>query len=110
MPFTATWMDLEIVTLSEVRERQKPYDITYMWNLKYDTNNLIYETESQTQRTDVAAKREGKWRRDGLGVWDQQMQIIIYRTDEQQGPTVQHRELYSISCDKPSWERMYLYV
>ena len=48
MPFTATWMDLEIVTLSEVRERQKPYDITYMWNLKYDTNNLIYETESQT--------------------------------------------------------------
>ena len=28
------------------------------------------------------------------------MQAIIYRTDKQQGPTVQHRELYSISCDK----------
>ena len=26
------------------RERQIPYDITYMWNLKYDTNELIYET------------------------------------------------------------------
>ena len=31
--------------------------------------------------------------RDGLGVWDQQMQTIIYRMDKQQGPTVQHREL-----------------
>ena len=32
------------------RERQIPYDITYMWNLKYDTNELIYkiETDSQT--------------------------------------------------------------
>ena len=32
------------------RERQTPYDITYMWNLKYDTNELIYkiETDSQT--------------------------------------------------------------
>ena len=30
------------------RERQIPYDITYMWNLKYDTNEPIYETDSQT--------------------------------------------------------------
>ena len=28
------------------RERQIPYDITYMWNLKYDANELIYETET----------------------------------------------------------------
>ena len=34
------------------RERQIPYDITYMWNLKYGTDELIYETEtsSQTER------------------------------------------------------------
>ena len=30
------------------RERQIPYDITYMWNLNYDTNEPIYETESWT--------------------------------------------------------------
>ena len=30
------------------RERQILYDITYMWNLKYDANELIYETGSQT--------------------------------------------------------------
>ena len=43
------------------RERQIPYDITYMWNLKYDTNELIYETEtgSQTQRTDLWLPRAG---------------------------------------------------
>ena len=31
-------------------ERQISYDITYMWNLKYDTNELIYKTviDSQT--------------------------------------------------------------
>ena len=41
MPFAATWMDLQIVTLSEVSHKEKrqiPYDATYMWNLKYDTN------------------------------------------------------------------------
>ena len=32
MPFVATWMDLEITILSEVRQRHISYDITYMWN------------------------------------------------------------------------------
>ena len=43
MPFAATWMDLEIIILSEVsqRERQISYDISYMWNLKNDTAELI---------------------------------------------------------------------
>ena len=39
--FVEKWMDLEIIILSEVkseRESQISYDITYMWNLKYDTN------------------------------------------------------------------------
>ena len=31
------------------RERQLPYDITYMWNLKYDTNEHIYKTETDSQ-------------------------------------------------------------
>ena len=32
--------------------------------------------------------------------WDQQIQTSIHRMDEQ-GPTVEHRELYSVSWDKP---------
>ena len=31
------------------RERQMPYDITYMWNLKHDTNEYIYETKTDLQ-------------------------------------------------------------
>ena len=30
------------------RGRQIPYDITYMWILKYDTNEPIYETETES--------------------------------------------------------------
>ena len=44
------WMDLEIIILSKPeRERQTPYDITYVWNLKYDTNEHVYETETDSQ-------------------------------------------------------------
>ena len=49
MPFAATWMQLEIITLSESkseRERQIPDDITYVGNLKYGTNEPIYETKA----------------------------------------------------------------
>ena len=44
MPSAATWVDLEIIILSEVsqidKERQISHDITHMWNLilKNDTN------------------------------------------------------------------------
>ena len=35
MPFAATWMDPEIIILSEVSqtEKVKYHDITHMWNL-----------------------------------------------------------------------------
>ena len=49
MPSAATWRQLEIIILSEVRERQISYDITYMWNLKNDTNELVYQTEIDSQ-------------------------------------------------------------
>ena len=34
MTFAAAWMNLEIIIISEVRQRQISYDITYMWNVK----------------------------------------------------------------------------
>ena len=46
MPFAATWMDLEIITWSEVRERQISY-VTYMWNLiKNNTKELIKQKQT----------------------------------------------------------------
>ena len=49
VPFAATWMDLESVTLSEsVRQRQEiSYVIPCMWNLK---RNYIDELNYKTKR------------------------------------------------------------
>ena len=40
LSFPTTWMGMEGITLSEMsdKERQIPYDITYMCNLKNKTN------------------------------------------------------------------------
>ena len=47
MTFAATWMDLEILILSEVS--QISYDSTYRWNLKHNENELIYRTETNSR-------------------------------------------------------------
>ena len=47
MSIAATFMDPEITRVTEVRERQI-YDIIYMQNLKYDTNEIIYKTNILT--------------------------------------------------------------
>ena len=39
--YTTKWNNLK-------RERKIPYDITFMWNLKYDTNKLTHETEKDS--------------------------------------------------------------
>ena len=62
MPFAATRIDLEIIILSEVkseRERQIPYDITVTWNLKYDTNELNYKTETDSYREQICGCQGG---------------------------------------------------
>ena len=46
LPFVITWMYLEDIVLSELSQRQIPYDITYMWNLKNKTK------ESRNRRTE----------------------------------------------------------
>ena len=48
MPFAAMWMQLEILILSEVSQKEKdiPYDITYIWNLIYGTNETFYRKEN----------------------------------------------------------------
>ena len=54
-----------------------PYDITYMWNLKYDTNECIYETEtdSEIQRTDLWLPRG----REGGGGMDWEFGISRWK-------------------------------
>ena len=62
-----------------------------MWNPKHNTNEHIYETDSE-QNCGCQAVQAG----NGLGVWDSQMQTIIYRMGKKLDSTIYHRELYSI--------------
>ena len=66
-------MDATRDPLSELsqKEREIPYDITCMWNIKYGTNEPIYkiEIDSQTQRLDLWLPRRKVWERNGKGDW-----------------------------------------
>ena len=50
MPFAATWMDLEIIIVSEVSQRQILYYINYTWNLKKMIQMNLFTKQKQTHR------------------------------------------------------------
>ena len=57
MPFAATWINLEIIMLTEVSQTKTNIMISLIRGIlkKNDTNELIYktETDSQTQKTNL---------------------------------------------------------
>ena len=60
----------------------------------------------------TVTKREMEQERDKLGVCKKQTQTTIYKINNK-SPTVQHRELYSILCNKTIWkkyEEEYIYI
>ena len=61
-------------------------------------NLSMKQKQNQRHREQTGGCQEGgRWERVGLGVQDQQMQTVYMEWDKQYSPTVQHRELYSIS-------------
>ena len=60
-------------------------------------NIFMKEKQTQAEKPDLWLPR-GKSRsgRDGLGVWDQQMQAILYIMDKQQGPTAVRDTIFNI--------------
>ena len=63
--FTATWMNLERIILSEVSQTQTDkYHITYMWNLKKppkDTNSTYLQNRNRpTDRKQTYGYQRGK--------------------------------------------------
>ena len=57
----------------------------------------------QIQRTDLCFG--GDQVKDGLGGWDQELQTTIYKMHKQQGLTAEHKELYTIPCNKSQRKR-----
>ena len=56
MPFAATWMDFDLVVLSEVSQTQKDkYHVTNMWNLKKEGGKMNF-LQNRSRVTDVEHK------------------------------------------------------
>jgi len=68
-------MDLKIIILSEFREKQTSYDITYMWNLKKnDTNSLFTNRKRLTDLQNefmVTERKDG-----GKGQWNWSITVL----------------------------------
>ena len=67
MPFAETWVDLEIIILSEASQREKDkYVFIFMWTLKkWHKLTYLQNRNRLTQKTNLV-KQE---RRDKLGIW-----------------------------------------
>ena len=98
MPLAATWMQLEILIVSERSQRKT----NVMWYPLYVESKIQRKSiylHNKNRLTDienslVVAKREGRTGSSGLADANHYTE-----NGSQQGPTVEHREWYSISCD-----------
>ena len=93
MPFAATWVQPEIITGSEVgqKERQTSQNITYMWSLTRGTDEPIPRTgtDSQPERADLwLPRRRERGRRQTGSLRLTDAHYYIHRMDKQLGPTV----------------------
>ena len=73
-----------------------------MWTLKRnDTNEHTYKTERDLKNELMVARRKD-WGRDSQEVWDGHVHTVVFKMDNQQGPTVQHMKL---KCFVAAWKR-----
>ena len=72
------------------RQKQPPYNIIHVCNLKCGTKEYLQSRNGLTD-TDLWLQKEGGRKRDALSVWGSQMQPITFRMDKQ-GPTVYSTE------------------
>ena len=70
----------------------------------------LFTKQKQTPRPEKELTVAG--RRDSQGVWDGHVHTVIFKMDNQQGPTAQHMELCSMLCSSLDgtriWGRMYV--
>ena len=88
MPFVVTSLDLEIIILSEVSQKdEEKYHVTYIWNLKYEKYIYLTYLQNRNRVMDIESKvivtrKERRQRKDKSGVWDQHIQTTMYKIDK----------------------------
>ena len=65
----------------------------YVESSKNYPDELIYRTETDSEKELMSPGG-----RDRLRVWDWHVHTAIFKVDNQQGPTVHHKDLCSICC------------
>ena len=85
MPLATTWVDLDIIILNEIRDRdiQISYYIPYIWNLKKNGYKWTYLKNRNRLRKLWLLRG-----RDRLGVYDKHVHTALFKMDNWQGPTV----------------------
>ena len=71
MPFVATQMDLETITLSELREKNTDFICYHLYVESKIWHKLIHlwNWDRLTKSRLMVAKGDGEWGRDGVGSW-----------------------------------------
>ena len=91
MPFTATWMDLKNIILSEVNQREKA-DIIYYLYVESDKliqmNLFTKQKQTPRHRKQTYGYQSRKEGRDKFGVWNYQIHTTMFKIDKQQGFSV----------------------
>ena len=91
-------------------QRQIIHRITHMRNLKCDPNELIHENRLTDKREQTCAcQGGGEWEREGLGIWNQQVQTIIYRMENKILLWAQ-RTMFNILWEATMEKNIYIYV
>ena len=70
-------MDLKVIIRSEVKSDK--HVVSHMWNLKNDTNELVYKTDRLADFATKCVVTKGDRMcggKDGLGVWEWQRHIF----------------------------------
>ena len=94
MPLAAAWMDLEINILMEGDRKRKTIFMWYHPYVESKRNISMKQEQTHRHREQACGCQGGKdWE---LGISRQN--LFIHRMDKEWGPTVWHREFYSVSC------------
>ena len=103
MLFAAIWMDLEIVTLSEVRQKRR----SILWHSLYMDSKMkwhkwayLQNRKRLTENELTVARGEG-WGEGQLGCLDGHMQTAVFKMNNQQGPV--HSTWKSAQCYVAAW-------